>query len=821
MSTPAEEPNVPPKNPARRIRLAIVLLIVLIGGGWVFADWWTCLPAGAKATYVGRDSCITCHQQQYHQWQGSHHDLAMDHATDETVLGDFDDATIEHFGITSKMFRQDGKFMIHTEGPDGAMSDFEVKYVFGVDPLQQYLVEFDRPDDMPDHEIARLQVLRISWDTKQKRWFYLPPPDVDEKLDPSDDLHWTGIASRWNNMCADCHSTNLQKNYDVETGIYHTTFSEIDVSCETCHGPGSLHVQLAQSRSLFWDRNLGYGLPKLKGPQQQQAEIQTCAPCHSRRRVVCPDFRPGEDYYDYFSNGLLREETYYADGQILDEVYVYGSFIQSKMYHKGIRCTDCHDPHSVTLKHQGNQVCTSCHEHPAGKYDGPAHHQHQPDSTAAACVECHMPETTYMEIDPRRDHSLRVPRPDLSVELGTPNACTRCHIQMRLDEVPQREDLPLYQDWLAAAAAGDQQAQQTLARVDKLMAAATEKWYPESRKQRGQHFAHALAMARNGDLAAERPLAETADNKRLPAIVRATALMELARFGTRFGLEVSLSALNDPDPQVRAAAIANLQGMPPRELIKALTPLLHDPVRLVRTEAARVLAAAPGAEMRGSQRHALEAALAEFKQGQMVSNDRAASHMTMAILYENLGDDDAAIAAYETAIRVEPTVTGPRTNLAALYDRLAEAQERAARNAVMQRDKETAMKIAEKAFGYHQKAAALRNQELQWLARDARLLPDSAPIQYRYGMSLYLHGRYEEAGNALRAAVRLEPNQPEFLLGLALFYKEMKEFEKALAVASQLLELRPGDATYQRVLAEIRQEMLSPTKPTTKPDDAS
>ena len=390
----------PSRPPARWVWVLLWAAAPLIlGGGVVLADWWVCLPDSTQATFVGRQACIDCHREANDAWQGSHHDLAMDVATPQTVLGDFNDAEFEQFGIRSRMFRRDGKYWVHTEGPDGAMTDFEVKWVFGVDPLQQYMVEFDRPADMPEHEIARVQVLRICWDTKRKEWFYLHPPDVRERLAPDDDLHWTGVAQRWNNMCADCHSTNLQKNYDVATNTYHTTFSEIDVSCETCHGPGSVHVELANAKSLFWDRKRGYGLARLK--DNAETLIQTCAPCHSRRSHVYPGFPPGGNYYDYYNNELLQRTTYHADGQILDEVYEYASFIQSKMYHKGIRCTDCHDPHKAKPKYTGNALCTSCHQHPAGKYDTPAHHFHQPDSTGAACVECHMPQTTYMEVHPQ------------------------------------------------------------------------------------------------------------------------------------------------------------------------------------------------------------------------------------------------------------------------------------------------------------------------------------------------------------------------------------------------------------------------------------
>ena len=268
--------------------------------GLVFADYWSAEPLSVKADYVGRDACITCHQDQSEKFMGSHHDLAMDVATDQSVLGDFNDVTFEHDGLQNRLYRDGEKFMVYTEGETGEMQDFEVKYVFGVTPLQQYMVEFDRAATLKPNEVARLQVLRISWDTEEKRWFYLRPPDVPEKLEADDPLHWTGIAQRWQTMCADCHSTNLKRNFDVATNTYHTTFSEIDVSCEACHGPGSLHVELANSRSMFWDRNHGYGLAKLKG-DDPKPQLESCAPCHSRRGVLDPNFRPGDSYHDFYS----------------------------------------------------------------------------------------------------------------------------------------------------------------------------------------------------------------------------------------------------------------------------------------------------------------------------------------------------------------------------------------------------------------------------------------------------------------------------------------------------------------------------------------
>ena len=788
--------------------LVVALLALLACGGLVFADWWICLPEGAHATFVGTQACVECHKEYYDQWKGSHHDLAMDRATPETMLGDFNDVRFEQFGIKSRLFRQDDKYMVHTEGPDGEMADFEVKYVFGVTPLQQYMVEFDRLQDMPACEVARLQVLRLSWDTEREEWFYLRPRDVDEKL-AHHDLHWTGIAQRWNNMCADCHSTNLQKNYDVKTKTYHTTFSEINVGCEMCHGPSSLHVELANSKSLFWDRKQGYGLVKLKDDAKTQ--IHTCAPCHSRRRVVHPGFQPGDDYYDYFANELLGRETYHADGQILDEVYVYASFIQSKMYHKEIRCTDCHNPHTVRLKHDGNKVCTSCHQHPEGKYDSPAHHHHQPGSTGASCAECHMPETTYMAVDPRRDHSIRNPRPDLSVALGTPNACTRCHLEIEKEEgkvnLNDRDDLNQYLDWVLAARNGDQEVKKVLSRIDAEMQKSCDEWYGDKLREpsRKKHFAFTLDAARRGEPGAEQELVDVIGDGRIPGIVRATALQELGTYGTRLNTSVSMRCLDDSDPQVQVAAIGNLQGrLADDRLIMSLVPLLTDPLRVVRTEAARVLATVPTSEMRGAQRRQLKDALAEFEKGMMLSNDRAAAHMTMGILHESLGEDDQALERYETAIDIEPTVTGPRTNLAALCDRLAEAADRKAQQAALLRNRESGSEAVRKAADYRDRAAKLRRKELDWLERDAKLVPNSASVQYRYGMSLYLHRRLKEAEEALVSASELEPNNPQFLLGVVLFYKELNQPDKAIPLAERLVALRPQDAMFRQILEETR-----------------
>lgn len=771
----------------RRPLLAVALLGVVAASA-LAADWYRAIPDDAPLAYVGRASCIDCHQQEARLWTGSHHDLAMDLATDETVLGDFNNATLEHHGVASRMFRRDGKFFVHTEGPDGRMDDFEVRYVLGVTPLQQYMVEFDRGPDQADDEIARLQVLRISWDTLAKQWFHLDPPDVRDRLAPDDDLHWTGILQRWNNMCADCHSTNLLKRFDPKTNSYHTTFSEIDVSCEACHGPGNLHVQLARRWSPFWDRKRGYALAKLKG-ESNLPEIQACAPCHSRRTLVSPDYHAGDNYYDGFHNELLGDLTYHADGQILDEVYEYGSFTQSKMFHKGIKCSNCHDPHSLQVRFPDNRLCTSCHAHPAGKYDGPGHHHHEPAGSGSKCVNCHMPVTKYMAVDPRRDHSLRVPRPGLSVELGTPNACTGCHLEVdrslaKLPPSDSREPLTQYADWLRLAPQ-DAAVRGELDRLNRWSHSAALKWWGLKADDK-KHYAHTFHAARTRQADAPRRLRELAQLRTAPAIVRATALDNLARFGTPDALAAADKLYQDDDPQIQLAALSaydaqlsaaeeSIDPQSPGELLRSVyRPLLRPLIdslssrhRATRHTAARLAMRVP-APVRNDlldhrDRALLESTVDELIAAQAVHADRAGSHMLIAFLREAQGDERAAEAAYRTAIRVEPGAIGPRANLAGLLERRGEP--------------------------HAAEAKQLRAAELPLLERDARLAPQLVEVQYRYAMGLYLNGRESDAEKVLLAASQLSPSSPRVWLALMLLYEKQKRTEDARKAREKLEEL--------------------------------
>jgi tetratricopeptide (TPR) repeat protein len=727
-----------------------------------------------SAGFAGSASCIDCHEEAYRAWSGSHHDLAMQVASEDTVLGDFDDTSFTHFGVTSRFSQRDGSFFVLTEGPDGELVEFEITHTFGVENLQQYLIGSSG---------GRLQALGIAWDTRPEedggqRWFHLYP---DERIAPGDPLHWTGRYQSWNAMCAECHSTNLQERYDPDSDSYATTWDEIDVSCETCHGPGKAHVEWAEEAERLGVPASGHhGLLVDFETGDSRYEVDVCAPCHSRRHLVSGEDRAGRPFLDDFMPVTLREDLYHADGQVLEEVYVYGSFLQSRMYHRGVRCVDCHEPHSLQLLTPGNALCVRCHnEAPDPRfptmilrnYERPEHHFHPAGEPGTECVDCHMPATTYMVLDPRRDHSLRVPRPDLSVALGTPNACTGCHAD-------QPEQWAA--DWVV-------------------------KWYGPDRR-RDPHFAEAIADGRAGDPAAFEPLVALAANAEEPAIVRATALELLSQYGP-VALDPLAAATRDEEPLLRATAVARLVHLPPEQRLAAL-PLLEDPIRAVRVEAARVLAELPAERFDPDQRLAFEAALAEYREAQLAMADLPGGHLNLAVLHANRGELDQAEKAYWRALRMDPDFLPARANLANLYNRTGrnEAAERVLREGIRRAPDEGELHYSLALLLAEEKR--LEEAEVS-LGRAAALLPDRARVHYNHGLALQQLGRRSEAREALQSARRIDPRDSPIAYALAVFYAQQGQWELALPHARDLIALSPGEPGPRQLLQSIERELAA------------
>jgi predicted CXXCH cytochrome family protein len=736
-------------------------------------------PAEAP-TFVGSAACGGCHSAEMAAWHGSQHALAMQEATPATVLGNFDDASFTQGEVTSRFFKRDGKFFVNTDGPDGKPGDFEIRYTFGVYPLQQYLIAF------PD---GRLQALGIAWDARPKdqggqRWFHLYP---HQNLHAGDPLHWTGIDQTWNFMCAECHTTELHKNYDAATNRYATTWAEIDVGCEACHGPGSAHVAWAkrqqswlpwgkggddglivhfdERRGIHWTIDPATGNAVRSAPRTSAKELETCGICHSRSAKIAEGWRPGQQLLETHVPSLLEPGLFEADGKMVDEVYNYASFRQSKMFSRGVSCSDCHDPHSLTLRAEGNGVCYQCHEQ--AKYGAVSHHHHAEGSPAASCPACHMPERTYMVIDRRHDHGFRIPRPDLSVRFGVTNACNDCH---------KDKDAT----WAAAA---------------------IRRWYGPERKG-FQTWTAAFAAARDDSVRAAPLLLQIATGSGVPSIARATALEDLARWPSRNAIEAAQQGLTDSDPLVRLGALRVLQALPVEQSWPLANGLLDDPIRGVRIEAASLLAAMPQDRLTPADRQRLSRAIDDYVAAQKLNADRPEGRMNLGNLYAQQGRPSAAETEYLAARSLDPTFVPAYVSLAQLYGqehRDAEG-ERVLRDALARMPADAELHHA---LGLNLVRQGRSAEALAEIARAAELDPANAQYAYVHAIALNSSGRVDDALKVLEESQARHPADRDTLLALITINRDAGHLQAALSWADQLVAIEPDARALRDQIARL------------------
>jgi len=731
--------------------------------------------------YVGAEVCAGCHKGVYQTWQESHHAASMQPASAQAMLGNFRDTVFSHKGQVSHFYTADEQFKVRTEGPDGHPQEYEVAYTFGIKPLQQYLIPFPN---------GRFQALSIAWDTRSKqeggqRWFHLYPEDT---IDHTDELHWTGPNQNWNYMCADCHSTNLLKHYDISQDSYQTTWTDLNVGCEACHGPGSHHVEWARlpksetSSEAYAAKGLSLQFPAFTQEVWQissdaktaarqngvaaSSEIDVCAHCHSRRTLISENFQAGQPFLDHYLPALLEERLYHADGQIADEVYVYGSFLQSKMFQKGVTCHDCHEPHSLNLRATGNALCTRCHR--SETFDSSGHHFHPSQSTGAQCVECHMPAKTYMVIDPRRDHSLRIPRPDLSVKLGTPNACTHCHTN----------------------------------RTSQWAAEEVKKRYGDPRRN-GLHYGEALEAGRTGEPGAAALLANLAKGHTSPGIVRASALAFLSRHPVPSSLEAVTVGLADADPLVRLGALRGLEGVAPNRRYALARHLLTDKIRAVRIEAGRRLAAVPVDPLSTSDRKALNTAVEEYLEAQWVISERPEAHLNRGLIYVDRGQFPQAEEAYRLALKQNAAFFPALVNLADLYRLQNRDQEG---EATLRKALALAPENANvlHALGLVLVRSDKKDDALGMFEQAAKFGPENPRHGYVYAVALSSAGKNQQALRVLEKTRQRHPNDPQLLFMLATLHRDEGNRTKALQFAEKLIALAPQDPGARQLLESLK-----------------
>ena len=685
----------------------------------------SCLGFSMEATYVGDKACASCHKQEHKEWQGSHHDLAMMIADEDSVKADFNNTSFNYNGIISTFYKKNNKYMVKTDGPDGKLHEYEVRYTFGIYPLQQYMVEF------PD---GKVQVLDPTWDNRAKeeggqRWYHI---HKDENVKAGDPLHWSGPNMNWNYMCADCHSTNLKKNYDVKTKSYHTTYDSINVSCEACHGPASEHIKWSdnQKSDLL---NRGFPLAFKYSKQQpwrdrnstlksalQTQELNVCAKCHSRRTQLDDDFVPGDDFHEHYLPVNLDEGLYFSDGKIQDEVYVYNSFVQSTMYEEGVTCSDCHNPHTLERKGSGDKVCSQCHQ--PNVYTAPSHHKHKKGSEGSSCIACHMPARTYMGVDSRNDHSFRVPRPDLSVENeNLPNACNLCHTDKTAE-------------WSTDA---------------------MKKWYGKIPTGK-QNFSHALESVRANAADAPKSLYSVLMSD-APNIAKATVTQYLGNFQNKQTYTTTLQLLRNSDAMIRRSALQALAAFPLDMRVKETFKMLLDPSKIVRTEAARQLASFPLERLDEDRRTLLLKVMLEYEQTLLFTAERPEAQLSLALFYTQKKMFQKAELSYKEAIRLQVMFVPAYINYSDFLMQSGRTQE--------------AMKI---------------------LKEGIKEVPNIAILHHSLGLSYIRAKAYVKADKELKKAVELDPNNARFSYVYAVSMGE-KNPKKAIDILEKAYKKSTGD----------------------------
>ncbi len=582
-----------------------------------------------KAQPISNQTCIDCHQTSHQQWKLSDHAKSMALPNNANILADFNNTLAKHYGQTAKFYKKGDQYFVDI-AYDNNSQTLPIKYTFGHYPLQQYLVETEK---------GRLQVLPFAWDSRAKseggqRWYH---NYSEEEIKPADRLHWRQPLQNWNGMCADCHSDGLVRRFDAENNQFASQFDNINVGCLSCHGNMSSHGK-AQGKSTTkvrntvskplgsWVRSIGDKTAHWQGEKRDNSFMDGCFACHSLRSPLTDGFKANKPFLDQFTPQLPAAPNYHADGQIKEEVYVYGSFLQSKMFAAGVNCLDCHDKHTMKLKDEGNGLCLQCHG--AEVYNVKSHHQHEDNSVGAQCANCHMPENRYMGVDDRRDHSFKIPRPDLSLTFNTPNACTKCHDDK-----------------------SNQWANENLTQ-----------WHGAPKELlRSKQFLIELNSGKPINL--EEHLTIIADTN-LDVISRASALQMLSFTTQTITIEILKPYLQHQEPLLRLSAATIGTLLPPTARVLHISSLLSDKFKAVRVAAARALLTD---KIANTDQTTFDAAFKELAYANSVNSWRGEGMANIGVMALETNQPNEATKSFIKAIEIEPYFEAAYINLADIY----------------------------------------------------------------------------------------------------------------------------------------------------------
>ena len=761
-----------------------------------------------SAHFVGSETCTSCHQSQHQGWQQSHHSKAFAPASVDSVVGDFSSVSFNYSdGIAvfeQQQIADKTQYQIRLQESSSDSSDnsdvleniYPVVYTLGVFPLQQYILE--------THP-GNYQVFAVAWDAREaeqggQRWMDLSTSSATDKT-----LHWRQYFQNWNSQCASCHTTNFETNAAFATNTlvnvtdnadshnspaFSSTWSEPAVSCESCHGPAGRHLQWADNKENneyvskglvrqlatedYWqfvdDEPIARRLTS-NNDATAMPVIDGCANCHSLRQPISTQSHESTqtNWLNNFEPTRVREPLYFADGQIREEDFVYGSFLQSKMSHAGVTCLNCHDAHSGLVKGYDAQklalpsndgVCAQCHR--ADVFAVESHHHHPVESESARCVSCHMPERIYMGVDARRDHSFQIPSPALSQLLDTPNVCTDCHNNN--SDVWAAEKI---EAWRAASPVLDNDEMDF---ADWLLAFS--------------RLNNRLAQAStdNEDTTQLMSALTALENKRYTLLastktpaMKKSMLLDSMPINHQQAFDALVLRLSDNDVVVRLAAISIIRNFDISHRQQLLMPLLKDPIKSVRFAATLALAdllATPqfiSQQNNRKNKRLLKENVRQFIEAYEHHGDLLGSQMTLADINRQMKNWDAVVIAYQRALQLVPSYVPALVNLADIY-RLQQADN--------------------KAEPLLLKAIAVTAENARQAINDpgdiyAFALQQQASVEYALGLLYARAKNYSKAIVPLDNAVQLSPANTDYFYASLLMLDALGERSKALELLRQ------------------------------------
>ncbi|TPV58350.1 hypothetical protein FJ444_09925 [Aestuariibacter sp. GS-14] len=716
--------------------------------------------ANGNEIYVGAQACISCHKSQGDAWSRSDHFQSMQPATPDYVLGDFSDFHFTAGKRTTRFYKQGEHYLIETLNEKGKAQSYPVQYVFGYYPLQQYLLETEE---------GRLQAFDVAWDSRPvsdggQRWYQLQDDSV---TDPDHPFFWTGYYQNWNSRCAACHTTDFAKQFNADTNQYQSTWTDINVACESCHGPGKEHITRVKSKTysltqsglqelgkkLAFHFSEGDPIARSTGNASETSlTLNICGACHSRRAELQEPITTAP-YHQQFQLEGLNEPLYFSDGQIRDEVFVLGSFLQSKMATAGVTCTNCHDPHSGDTILPGAQVCSTCHAP-----DVFAQPLHTNNHEGADCLDCHMPERIYMGVDARRDH--RFHRPS-SKHPNSGSPCLACHTKES-------------EEWVSNA----------LVNWPKRKGASTDtlgEW-----------------AAINNRLSASDPTAVLEaimhlNNTNLPVLESAALVEKIVTFAPREIINSVFDLARDEDPLARQSAARAAANLPETERYKIWLTLSQDPMRSVRSVvASTILSDSPEWFTRSPE---LTALLDEYQRILLRSQDHPGANLGLASIATYKQDLPAAIKFYEFALTVDPQHI---PSLLSYADFLRNVGKEAKARELLQRALKYGSDIASVQFAYG--LQQIRDKDYQAAIAHLRLAAnsdDAVPrFSFVFAVALWQQNQRQQAVTVLAHANTRWPGNYDVLLTWAKYAYQLRDKDALRNSLEQLGYYYQTDPTY-------------------------